>query len=124
MTYPVFKGRAPGSACREPARRAPRHSQAARHLRISAESGAGIRRFDSPAALARELQLGLDYDINALSNFVADAPRVLGFDPFARLADCLESEIARGRRPASRSSAQVTPAERNGGVPHAGAARG
>jgi glutathione synthase/RimK-type ligase-like ATP-grasp enzyme len=35
------------------------------------------------------------YDINALSNFVADAPRVLGFDPFARLADWLESEIAR-----------------------------
>jgi hypothetical protein len=34
------------------------------------------------------------YDINALSNFVADAPRVLGFDPFARLADWLEAEIA------------------------------
>ena len=33
------------------------------------------------------------YDINALSNFVADAPRVLGFDPFARLADFLEQEV-------------------------------
>ncbi|MBA2306066.1 MAG: hypothetical protein H0W08_26035 [Acidobacteria bacterium] len=33
------------------------------------------------------------YDINALSNFVADAPRVIGFDPFARLADFLEQEI-------------------------------
>jgi len=32
------------------------------------------------------------YDINALSNFVADAPRVVGFDPFARLADFLETE--------------------------------
>jgi glutathione synthase/RimK-type ligase-like ATP-grasp enzyme len=32
------------------------------------------------------------YDINALSNFVADAPRVVGFDPFARLADYLETE--------------------------------
>ncbi len=31
------------------------------------------------------------YDVNALSNFVADAPRVVGFDPFARLADYLES---------------------------------
>ncbi len=31
------------------------------------------------------------YDINALSNFVADAPRVIGFDPFARLADFLEA---------------------------------
>jgi hypothetical protein len=29
------------------------------------------------------------YDINALSNFVADAPRVIGFDPFARLVDYL-----------------------------------
>ena len=32
------------------------------------------------------------YDVNALSNFVADAPRVVGFDPFARLADYLEAE--------------------------------
>ncbi|MFN2571503.1 MAG: RimK family alpha-L-glutamate ligase [Gemmatimonadales bacterium] len=32
------------------------------------------------------------YDVNALSNFVADAPRVVGFDPVARLADYLESE--------------------------------
>jgi hypothetical protein len=29
------------------------------------------------------------YDINALSNFVADAPRVVGFDPFERLVDYL-----------------------------------
>ncbi len=34
----------------------------------------------------------LYYDINALSNFVADGPRVVGFDPFARLADFLEQE--------------------------------
>jgi hypothetical protein len=34
------------------------------------------------------------YDINALSNFVADAPRVVGFDPFVRLADFLEQEAA------------------------------
>ncbi|MBI2409135.1 MAG: hypothetical protein HYV19_12615 [Gemmatimonadetes bacterium] len=30
------------------------------------------------------------YDINALSNFVADAPHVIGFDPFVRLVDYLE----------------------------------
>ena len=30
------------------------------------------------------------YDINALSNFVADAPNVVGFDPFERLVDYLE----------------------------------
>ncbi|MFQ5840646.1 MAG: RimK family alpha-L-glutamate ligase [Candidatus Methylomirabilales bacterium] len=29
------------------------------------------------------------YDVNALSNFVADAPRVVGFDPFPRLVDYL-----------------------------------
>lgn len=34
----------------------------------------------------------LYYDINALSNFVADAPRVVGFDAYARLADYLEQE--------------------------------
>ena len=34
------------------------------------------------------------YDVNALSNFVADAPRVVGFDPHARLADFLEGLIA------------------------------
>jgi hypothetical protein len=32
------------------------------------------------------------YDVNALSNFVADAPQVVGFDPFARLVDYLERE--------------------------------
>lgn len=34
------------------------------------------------------------YDVNALSNFVADGPRVLGFDPFARLVDYLVQEAA------------------------------
>ncbi|TVP46671.1 MAG: hypothetical protein EA350_06655 [Gemmatimonadales bacterium] len=33
------------------------------------------------------------YDVNALSNFVADGERVLGFDPFARLVDWLEAEL-------------------------------
>ncbi|HKH45346.1 MAG TPA: hypothetical protein VKM72_11830 [Thermoanaerobaculia bacterium] len=37
----------------------------------------------------------LYYDINALSNFVADAPHVVGFDPFTRLVDYLEAEAAR-----------------------------
>ena len=35
------------------------------------------------------------YDVNALSNFVADSPRVLGFDAHARLADWLEREASR-----------------------------
>jgi len=35
----------------------------------------------------------LFYDINALSNFVADAPNLIGFDPHERLVDFLEQEI-------------------------------
>jgi hypothetical protein len=35
------------------------------------------------------------YDINALSNFVADGPRVIGFDPFTRLVDWFEDEAAK-----------------------------
>ena len=37
----------------------------------------------------------LYYDINALSNFVADATRVIGFDPHERLVDFLEEEVRR-----------------------------
>ena len=37
----------------------------------------------------------LYYDINALSNFVADATRVIGFDPHAKLVDFLEKEVRR-----------------------------
>ncbi|HEY9450824.1 MAG TPA: hypothetical protein VIQ60_13820 [Gemmatimonadaceae bacterium] len=35
------------------------------------------------------------YDINALSNFVADAPRVIGFDPFVKLVDYLVTRVKR-----------------------------
>jgi len=38
------------------------------------------------------------YDVNALSNFVADAKRVIGFNPFENLADYLEAEVARAAR--------------------------
>jgi glutathione synthase/RimK-type ligase-like ATP-grasp enzyme len=34
------------------------------------------------------------YDINALSNFVADARNVIGFDPFERLVDYLVKRVA------------------------------
>ncbi|UYZ59717.1 ATP-grasp domain-containing protein [Hymenobacter latericus] len=36
----------------------------------------------------------LFYDINALSNFVADAVNVVGFDPYALFVDYLEQELA------------------------------
>ena len=42
------------------------------------------------------------YDINALSNFVADAVNVVGFDPFARLVDYLERERRDARLGVSR----------------------
>ena len=36
------------------------------------------------------------YDVNALSNFVADAPNVVGFDPVGRLTDYLQEKMVRG----------------------------
>ncbi len=44
----------------------------------------------------------LYYDINALSNFVADAPRVIGFDPHVRLVDYLEQRAGELSRVAGR----------------------
>ena len=38
------------------------------------------------------------YDVNALSNFVADAENVIGFDPFVPMVDWLEEELASSRR--------------------------
>ncbi len=37
----------------------------------------------------------LYYDVNALSNFVADPVRVIGFNPYSRLADFLIAEAQR-----------------------------
>jgi hypothetical protein len=42
------------------------------------------------------------YDINALSNFVADGPNVLGFDPFAKLVDWLEVEAGITAKPVAK----------------------
>jgi glutathione synthase/RimK-type ligase-like ATP-grasp enzyme len=38
------------------------------------------------------------YDVNALSNFVADARNVIGFNPFENLADYLQSELSHASR--------------------------
>jgi len=86
----------------------------------AAKAGLTVESFDPPAGLiaaaeriAREAHLdvgGIEYleserdgrlyfyDINALSNFVADPVRVVGFDPTARLVDFL-AEKANGGRP-------------------------
>ncbi len=42
----------------------------------------------------------LYYDINALSNFVADPERIVGFNPYARLADFLIAEAGKRSRTA------------------------
>jgi len=44
------------------------------------------------------------YDINALSNFVADAPRVIGFDPFERLVDYLVERAGIGEAATVRAA--------------------
>ena len=41
------------------------------------------------------------YDVNATSNFVADAPRVLGFDPFPAFADVIVRAAGRAARAAA-----------------------
>jgi D-alanine-D-alanine ligase-like ATP-grasp enzyme len=41
------------------------------------------------------------YDVNATSNFVADAPRVLGFDPFPAFADVIVRAAGRVARAAA-----------------------
>ena len=43
------------------------------------------------------------YDINALSNFVANAPQVIGFDPFPRLVDYLLARAGLGEPERVRS---------------------
>src|SRR5262249_57378958 len=47
------------------------------------------------------------YDVNALSNFVTDAPALLGFDPTARFVDYLLERARAGDRSAGRSAALV-----------------
>jgi biotin carboxylase len=76
---------------------------------VDAKPGLSVTRYDAPQAvvdqaraLARAASIdvgGIEYlvgrvdgrvyfyDVNATSNFVADAPAVLGFDPFPRFAD-------------------------------------
>ena len=54
----------------------------------------------------------LYYDINALSNFVADGERVVGFDPFVRLVDwlVLEAEKADAQQWHSERRTEKDPA--------------
>ena len=82
----------------------------------AAKAGLKVERYDPPSDVIRSVEsiaqgAGIDvggieyiiddrdgqiyyYDVNALSNFVADAPRVIGFDPFVRLVDFIEEVLA------------------------------
>lgn len=51
------------------------------------------------------------YDINALSNFVTDAPRIVGFDPFERFAEYI------GRRVDDVTSVLIRPGGVSAGEP-------
>src|SRR5689334_2891298 len=48
------------------------------------------------------------YDVNALSNFVADPENVIGFDPWVKLVDYLVSRSAPARRAAARSTFEAS----------------
>ena len=54
------------------------------------------------------------YDMNALSNFVADAKNVIGFDPFEKLVDYLEQRagFAKARTRAVVPESSLTAAAR------------
>jgi glutathione synthase/RimK-type ligase-like ATP-grasp enzyme len=79
----------------------------------ASKAGLKVEGYDAPAKVKQDIErivraAGIDvggieyivddrdgniyyYDINALSNFVADARNVIGFDPFSRFADYIES---------------------------------
>jgi glutathione synthase/RimK-type ligase-like ATP-grasp enzyme len=81
------------------------------------KAGLKVEGYEAPQAVIRDIErivqaAGIDvggieymvddrdgqvyyYDINALSNFVADAPRVIGFNPVENLADYLQQEVRR-----------------------------
>ena len=85
---------------------------------VEAKPGLSVTRYDAPEAVADQARAlaraasidvgGIEYlvgradgrvyfyDVNATSNFVADAPAVLGFDPFPRFADYIVRVATRG----------------------------
>ena len=90
---------------------------------VSPPAGLTVTRFDAPAEaidtvvrLARAASIDVGgveylvskadgriyyYDVNATSNFVANAEAVVGFDPTARFADFIVRRARREARPAA-----------------------
>jgi hypothetical protein len=67
----------------------------------------GVEYMIDERASLRETGHPVYYDINALSNFVADGERVVGFNPFIKLVDWLEAEAA-GANAAHRHASKAT----------------
>jgi hypothetical protein len=106
----------PADICQTPPPRAAADALGA--CPVDARGGFSVRRFDAPGdAVKTAIRLtrgaGIDvggveylvgardgltyfYDVNATSNFVADAPRVLGFDPFPAFLDFIVATARNG----------------------------
>ena len=106
----------PADICQVPA--APAAADALAACPVEAKPGMTVARFDAPpeaaeTAIRLTREAGIDvggvedlvgahdglpyvYDVNATSNFVADAPRVLGFDPFAAFVDVIVARATAG----------------------------
>jgi biotin carboxylase len=94
------------------------------------KTGLRVEGYDAPRAIIEQVEAisrraGLDvggieylvddrdgkhyfYDVNALSNFVADPVNVIGFDPWAKLVDYLVSRSAPARRATERNKERTT----------------
>ncbi len=94
------------------------------------KTGLRVERYDAPLEIIAQVEAisrraGLDvggieyliddrdgkhyfYDVNALSNFVADPVNVIGFDPWAKLVDYLVSRGAPARRTVERTRERST----------------
>jgi len=108
----------PADICQIPPDTAARSSRPLEACPASARPGLSVTRFDAPPEaidtvlrLARAAAIDIGgveylvarrdgqiyyYDVNATSNFVANAPEVLGFDPTARFADYITRVARRG----------------------------
>jgi glutathione synthase/RimK-type ligase-like ATP-grasp enzyme len=107
----------PADICQVPAA-TPAASNSLAPCPVDAKPGMTVTRFDAPpeaveTAIRLTREAGIDvggveylvgahdgrtyfYDVNATSNFVADAPRVLGFDPFPVFVDVIVARAAAG----------------------------
>ena len=109
----------PADICQTPSPAAAAPADALGACPVDAKPGLTVTRFEAPAEAAETAvrltrEAGIDvggveylvgardgrryfYDVNATSNFVADAPRVLGFDPFPALVDLIVARATKER---------------------------